>query len=162
MTISHEFFGELNLDNNYEIWQKDMAINGKVTDVFLTNDSDQSPSQTTLDKFAEICQNLDEFDKQNREYLVEYLNEYSGFIDCYLSEPESYEDDSETLANFYQGDQSTESFVNLLQIDSLILNLDEEDGFISTDYMIDPDVSDQVLCVRREINGSLIGIVWES
>lgn len=39
--ISHEFFGELNLDGAFDIWQKDIVINGKVADVFLTNDSDQ-------------------------------------------------------------------------------------------------------------------------
>lgn len=93
---------------------------------------------------------------------MNYLNEYGGFVDYYLSEPESYEGESKILANFYQGDQSIESFVSLLQINGLSLNLDEEDSFISTDYMIDPDVTDQILCIRREINGSLIGIVWES
>lgn len=39
--ISHEFFGELNLDGEFDIWQKGIVINGKVADVFLTNDSDQ-------------------------------------------------------------------------------------------------------------------------
>lgn len=162
--ISHEFFGELTLDS-YDLWGKEMTLNGKPVAVYLSADSDNvanlSITQETLDKCATICQNIEQFDQQNREFLLEFLNKDSEFVDYYVNEKQNFTD-SETLNEFYQGDKSVSSFVNLLQAMQINIILRDSKSLVASDYMIEPIQSDQILCVYRKLGGDLMDIALEN
>lgn len=165
MSLSHEYFGKLNL-NSYDVWTTEMTINGKLVAVQLSLDSDSVSRQNlltvqTLDKCAAICQNIEQFDQQNREMLTDYLNNDREFMDDYLNEPDEYAG-SEPLVAFYEGDKSISSFVGLLQVMQINLIINDTKTLIASDYMIDQNYSDQILCVYRKSNGDLMNIGAES
>lgn len=164
MSLSHDYFGILNL-HSYDLWATEMTLNGMPVAVYLSLDSDNAPTPTLLntpllDKCAAICQHIEQFDQENRDFLVAFLNKDSGFVDDYVKGQENFAD-SERLTQFYQGDKSITSFVALLQAMQINLIISETKSMVATDYMIDPTVSDQILCVYRKLGGDLIDIALE-
>lgn len=164
MTITHDYFGTITL-NSYDLWGKEMTLNGRPVAVYLSADSDNldnlTITQDTLDKCATICQTIEQFDQQNREFLLEFLNKDSEFVDYYLDEQEHFAE-SETLSQFYQGDKTVASFVDLLQAMQINIILKDTKSLVASDYMIEPSESDQILCVYRKLNGDLMDIASES
>ena len=110
----------------------------------------------TLDAFAAFLAQLDEADQTARTAIAAYLAEDSEYISLHAEEIEDAAYPQEPAA-----------FAQAMQLTNIGLwasnpNDDDEAEPIVMDYNIDPERSDQILAVKIDLGGKMIGIDWES
>lgn len=154
--FNHEFFGVIDtqkdLDNGLGnifgdgisvLWEEKY----KGTIVTLWYDKNYEITNEILDIFSNFLKNYDLHDKNLRLALKEYLkkdNEYIVFHkDAGLKVPNDISE-----------------FVEKMQVTSIALWIGED--FINVDFMINPDESDEILCVKLNDNLEVKSIDWES
>lgn len=149
-TLTHNYFGELDFrieDDMEYIWEKE--ING--IDTCLWYGQGAGYSVELLDKFANFLENITTKIAVGREALTEYLNEDREYMDFHIEELEE--------SNF---PTNVADFVSAMEVTGVGLWIDGDAPGITMDFMISPEESDQILCVKFNPQGEVLGIAWES
>ena len=148
--IEHRYFGQLNLattDDVEVIWEKE--IQG--IDTWLWLGKNVEPSTGILDIYAQFLENIDDQIKEARKALITYLKDDSYYIDFHIEECELEDLPSDIT-----------EFVTKMNITNIGLWIESEEPHITMDFMIAPDESDEILCVKFGKDAKIISIDWES
>ena len=148
--IEHRYFGQLNIattDDVEVIWEKE--IQG--IDTWLWLGKNVEPSTGILDLYAQFLENIDDQIKKARKALIAYLNDDSYYIDFHIEECELEDLPSDIT-----------EFVTKMNITNIGLWIESEEPHITMDFMIAPDKSDEILCVKFGKDAKIISIDWES
>ena len=148
--IEHRYFGQLNLETTDDvevIWEKE--IQG--IDTWLWLGKNVEPSTGILDLYAQFLENIDDKIKEARKALIAYLNDDSYYIDFHIEECELEDLPSDIT-----------EFVTKMNITNIGLWIESEEPHITMDFMIAPDESDEILCVKFGKDAKIISIDWES
>ena len=149
--IEHQYFGQLNLEITDDvvdvIWEKE--IQGIDTCLWLAKNVELSTGR--LDLYAQFLENIDDKIKEARKALIAYLNDDSYYIDFHIEEC-GLEDLPSDITEF----------VSKMTVTNVSLWIDSEQPHIAMDFMIAPDESDEILCVKFGEDAKIIAIDWES
>ena len=148
--IEHRYFGQLNIattDDVEVIWEKE--IQG--IDTWLWLGKNVEPSTGILDLYAQFLENIDDQIKKARKALITYLKDDSYYIDFHIEECELEDLPSDIT-----------EFVTKMNITNIGLWIESEEPHITMDFMIAPDESDEILCVKFGKDAKIISIDWES
>ncbi|WP_024469591.1 DUF2004 domain-containing protein [Treponema pedis] len=148
--IEHRYFGQLNLattDDMEVIWEKN--IQG--IDTWLWLGKNVEPSTGILDLYAHFLENINEKIKEARKALIAYLKDDGYYINFHIEEC-----GLEDLPN------DSADFAAKMTVTNLGLWIDSEKPHITMDFMISPDESDEILCVKFGEEEAVIAIDWES
>ena len=135
------------VDDPDVIWEKE--IQG--IDTWLWLGKNVEPSTGILDLYAQFLENIDEKIKEARKALIAYLNDDSYYIDFHIEECELEDLPSDIT-----------EFVTKMNITNIGLWIESEEPHITMDFMIAPDESDEILCVKFGKDAKIISIDWES
>ena len=154
--INHEFFGEIDtekgvdeqfgekLDDVRVLWEEE--YNGIMTTLWY--DSGYEFKVGVLDTFAEFLRNSENYFEKAREALKCYLKVDDEYIVFHKEELEL--DISDEICEF----------VEQMKIEAISLWAGE--NLISVDFMINPEESDEILCVKFNDGLEVKSIDWES
>ena len=158
MTIEHTYFGIINTpDDDSDNWEQEIEFNGQLIDAYMVLGKDALTPEN-LDKLAHILQHLAKTDDIAQANLIKYLNEDDGFMSSHLDEIEDRE-----ILDELRNDPTVANFVNAMNITGLMIWEHVSGGvFVTFDYVIDSEYSDQILAVTFDIDGEFQEIVWES
>ena len=148
--IEHRYFGQLNIattDDVEVIWEKE--IQG--IDTWLWLGKNVEPSTGILDIYAQFLENIDDQIKEARKALITYLKNDSYYIDFHIEECELEDLPSDIT-----------EFVTKMNITNIGFWIESEEPHITMDFMIAPDESDEILCVKFGEDAKIISIDWES
>ena len=148
--MEHQYFGQLNIattDDVEVIWEKE--IQGIDTCLWLGKNVELSTG--ILDLCAQFLENIDDKIKEAREALITYLKDDSYYIDFHIEEC-GLEDLPTDITEF----------VTKMIVTNVGLWIDSEQPHIAMDFMIAPDESDEILCVKFGEDAKMISIDWES
>ena len=160
MTVQHSYFQTLStdgFDGDIDVcWEQELPVGGSSPRVALWAEDDADLTAATLDAFAAFLVQLDEADQTARAAIAAYLAEDSEYISLHVEEIEDAAYPQEPAA-----------FAQAMQLTNIGLwasnpNDDDEAEPIVMDYNIDPERSDQILAVKLDLVGKIIGIDWES
>ena len=151
--INHEFFGEIDTEKGVDeqfsddvrvLWEEE--YNGIMTTLWY--ESGYEFKVEVLDTFAEFLRNSENYFEKAKEAL-----------ECYLKEDDEYIIFHKEELELDIPDEICE-FVEQMKIEAISLWAREE--FISVDFMINPEESDQILCVKFNDGLEIESIDWES
>ena len=148
--IEHQYFGQLNLeatDDVEVIWEKE--IQGIDTWLWLGKNVEVPAGM--LDLYANFLESIDDKIKEARKVLITYLKDDSYYIDFHIEEC-GLEDLPTDITEF----------VTKMIVTNVGLWIDSEKPHITMDFMIAPDESDEILCVKFGEDAKIIAIDWES
>ena len=149
-TLEHKYFGKLSFDNANEIG---IVWNGRVDgiDVTMWYDEDVEVMKGELDRFALFLENIKDNIKRSTEALIETLKEDREYMDFHLEECKD--------ANL---PDDVVEFVLKMTVTAINLWVGDSEHLITMDFMILPDESDQILCVKFNESGEIYAVDWES
>lgn len=161
--LNHDYFGNIDCSNFKDVdvvWEQTIKVNGKEVDVTLwAKETDWSADKIeTLDKYAKHCQNLAKLDEIARKHLIAYLTEDDEYMNFHIEELGNDSDVIKTLLKDSKKPTPV-TFAQAMQLHSVSFWLDGQFNF---DYMIDPEYSDQILCVKHDVDAIFEDIAWES
>ncbi len=167
MAITHKYFGDIQTPTGESdvCWEKEFNLNNDYFTIKLWADSIDDLNSDNLDKFASFCQNLSKHDKNCREEMIKELHEDESYMTENLGEIQE-QVNSPKLQKLIDDNATIEHFVAMMNLTNISLwaDIDFSIGkpFISFDYMIDKEYSDEILCVRYDLEGNLIHVAHES
>ncbi len=149
-TLEHKYFGKLSFDNANEIG---IVWNGRVDgiDVTMWYDEDVEVMKGKLDRFALFLENIKNNIKKATEALIDTLKEDREYMDFHLEECKD--------ANL---PDDVVEFVSQMTVTAINLWVGDSEHLITMDFMILPDESDQILCVKFNDSGEIYAVDWES
>lgn len=149
-TLEHKYFGKLSFDNANEIG---IVWKGEVDgiDVTMWYDEDVEVMKGELDRFALFLENIKDNTKKATEALIETLKEDREYMDFHLEECKD--------ANL---PDDVVEFVSQMTATAIDLWIGDSEHLITMDFMILPDESDQILCVKFNEGGEIYAVDWES
>ena len=149
-TLEHKYFGKLSFDNANEIG---IVWNGRVDgiDVTMWYDEDVEVMKGKLDRFALFLENIKDNIKKATEALIDTLKEDREYMDFHLEECKD--------ANL---PDDVVEFVSQMTVTAINLWVGDSEHLITMDFMILPDESDQILCVKFNDSGEIYAVDWES
>ena len=149
-TLEHKYFGKLSFDNANEIG---IVWNGRVDgiDVTMWYDEDVEVMKGKLDRFALFLENIKNNIKKATEALIDTLKEDREYMDFHLEECKD--------ANL---PDDVVEFVSQMTVTAINLWVGDSEHLITMDFMILPDESDQILCVKFNESGEIYAVDWES
>ena len=151
--VNHEFFGEIDTekavdeqfsDNVRVLWEEE--YNEIMTTLWY--DSSYEFKVGVLDTFAEFLRNSENYFEKAREALKCYLKVDDEYIVFHKEELEL--DISDEICEF----------VEQMRIE--VISLWAGENLISVDFMINPEESDEILCVKFNDGLEVKSIDWES
>ena len=151
--VNHEFFGEIDTEKGVDeqfsddvrvLWEEE--YNGIMTTLWYESGCEFKVED--LDTFAEFLLNSENYFEKAKEALEYYLKEDDEYIVFHKEELEL--DISDEICEF----------VEQMKIEAIWLWAGE--NFISIDFMINPEESDQILCVKFNDGLEVESIDWES
>lgn len=151
--VNHEFFGEIDTEKGVDdqfsddvrvLWEEE--YNGIMTTLWY--ESSYEFKVEVLDTFAEFLLNSENYFEKAKEALESYLKEDDEYIVYHKEELEL--DIPEDICEF----------VEQMKIEAIWIWAGE--NFISVDFMINPEESDQILCVKFNDGLEIESIDWES
>lgn len=146
-TVKHQYFGELTLPAEVDvIWESE--IEGVETCLWYSSHNENIAA--ILDHYAQFLQNLKEHSQVATTALVESLKEDSEYIDFHREELD------ENLPT------DIVDFVLAMTLTNIGLWIDSDNSHITMDFMIAPEESDQILCVKLNPQGEVLAVDWES
>ena len=151
--VNHEFFGEIDTEKGVDeqfsddvrvLWEEE--YNGIMTTLWYENGCEFKVE--VLDTFAEFLLNSENYFEKAKEALEYYLKEDDEYIVFHKEELEL--DIPDEICEF----------VEQMKIEAIWLWAVE--NFISVDFMINPEESDEILCVKFNDGLEVKSIDWES
>lgn len=151
--VNHEFFGEIDTEKDADeqfsddvrvLWEEE--YNEIMTTLWY--DSSYEFKVGVLDTFAEFLRNSENYFEKAREALKCYLKVDDEYIVFHKEELEL--DISDEICEF----------VEQMRIE--VISLWAGENLISVDFMINPEESDQILCVKFNDGLEVESIDWES
>ena len=154
--VNHEFFGKIDtekgvdeqfgekLDDVRVLWEEE--YNGIMTTLWYESGCEFKVED--LDTFAEFLLNSENYFEKAKEALKCYLKEDDEYIVFHKEELEL--DISDEICEF----------VEQMKIEAISLWAGE--NLISVDFMINPEESDEILCVKFNDGLEVKSIDWES
>lgn len=150
--INHSYFWEISTENVDYTIPPTGVIYEKIlsgTEICIWADENQNLDEKNLDLASEFVKNFEKNLNIYKKYLEKYLEEDSEYMDFHLSELEDL--------NF---PDKISDFVNAMEVTGIGIWL--QDNIIVVDFMINKDNSDEILCLKFDIEGNLKDIAWES
>lgn len=149
-TLEHKYFGKLSFDNANEIG---IVWKGEVDgiDVTMWYDEDVEVMKGELDRFALFLENIKDNIKKATEALIETLKEDREYMDFHLEECKDAKLPDDVV-----------EFVSQMTVTAINLWVGDSEHLITMDFMILPDESDQILCVKFNESGEIYAVDWES
>lgn len=145
--ITHKYFGELELVEDVDvIWESEIAG----VETCLWYNMNTNNINAILDSYALFIENLKIHIKVATTALVECLTEDSEYIDFHREELD------ENLPT------DVVDFVMAMTLHGVGLWIDGDNSLVTMDFMIDPEESDQILCVKLNSQGEVLSVDWES
>ena len=150
ITSDHMYFGNLSFDNANEIG---IVWNGRVDgiDVTMWYDEDVEVMKGKLDRFALFLENIKDNIKKATEALIETLKEDREYMDFHLEECKDAKLPDDVV-----------EFVSQMTVTAINLWVGDSEHLITMDFMILPDESDQILCMKFNERGEINAVDWES
>ena len=151
--INHEFFGEIDTEKAVDgqfsddvrvLWEEE--YNGIMTTLWY--ESSYELKVEVLDTFAEFLRNSENYFEKAKEALKYYLKVDDEYIVFHKEELEL--DISDEICKF----------VEQMKIEAIWIWAGE--NFISVDFMINSEESDEILCVKFNDGLEVESIDWES
>lgn len=151
--VNHEFFGEIDTEKGVDeqfsddvrvLWEEE--YNGIMTTLWCESGCEFKVE--ALDTFAEFLLNSEKYFEKAKEALEYYLKEDDEYIVFHKEELEL--DIPDEICEF----------VEQMKIESISLWAGE--NLISVDFMINPEESDEILCVKFNDGLEVESIDWES
>ena len=151
--VNHEFFGEIDTEKDVDeqfsddvrvLWEEE--YNGIMATLWY--DSGYEFKVEVLDTFAEFLRNSENYFEKAKEALKCYLKVDDEYIVFHKEELEL--DVSDEICEF----------VEQMKIEAISLWAGE--NLISVDFMINPEESDEILCVKFNDGLEVKSIDWES
>ena len=151
--VNHEFFGEIDTEKDVDeqfsddvrvLWEEE--YNGIMTTLWYG--SGYEFKVEILDTFAEFLRNSENYFEKAKEALKCYLKVDDEYIVFHKEELEL--DISDEICEF----------VEQMKIEAISLWAGE--NLTSVDFMINPEESDQILCVKFNDGLEVESIDWES
>lgn len=151
--VNHEFFGKIDTEKGVDeqfsddvrvLWEEE--YNGIMTTLWYESGCEFKVED--LDTFAEFLLNSENYFEKAKEALKCYLKEDDEYIVFHKEELEL--DIPDEICEF----------VEQMKIESISLWAGE--NLISVDFMINPEESDEILCVKFNDGLEVKSIDWES
>lgn len=165
--FTHNYFDEItNLTGI--IWQNYRMIDKMPIIVSLVNNSNILPTTDGLNRYAFACQHLTDFDKCDRQFVVENLRQDESFILQILPSDDIYYDwkysknATDNEINYYLLNFSQNSKCLILQDIIIYFEANDTDGFTQFNYKVYPDLPNEFLWVQTDLTGSILNSVWEN
>lgn len=159
------YFGNLPTDNLEEYYAVNIAFNGAEIQIDL-NFEEKTIDLTTMDNAKKLLETIGEFDAQNQKYLRDdYHDEEGDTVKLYLEHhlAEVGKEELSTLIHF--DDKTTEPEKQLLAHLKLVrvgLYLHSEESFAIFDYSIGEDITNYLVVIKTDMDGTLDYMVMES
>ena len=150
--VNHEFFGKIDTEKGVDEQFSDVRVlweeeyNGIMTTLWYESGCEFKVED--LDTFAEFLLNSENYFEKAKEALEYYLKEDDEYIVFHKEELEL--DIPDEICEF----------VEQMKIESISLWAGE--NLISVDFMINPEESDEILCVKFNDGLEVESIDWES
>ena len=151
--VNHEFFGKIDTEKGVDeqfsddvrvLWEEE--YNGIMTTLWYESGCEFKVED--LDTFAEFLLNSENYFEKAKEALK-----------CYLKEDDQYIVFHEEELELDISDEICE-FVKQMKVE--LISLWAGENFISVDFMINPEESDEILCVKFNDGLEVKSIDWES
>ena len=148
-TLDHKYFGKLCFDKANDtgiIWT------GQVNEinVKMWYDEDMEVKREDLDKCAIFLENFKDNIKRATEILIETLKEDTEYMDYHLEACKEANLPNDVV-----------EFVLKMTVTAINLWIGDSE-LITIDFMILPEESDQILCVKFNEKGEVDAVDWES
>ncbi|MBV8328017.1 DUF2004 domain-containing protein [Chryseobacterium sp.] len=162
-TLPH--FGKLSTDNLEEYYDVYIDVNGNRIQIDL-NFENGSIDALKLDKVKNYLDNIEKFDRFNKQYILEdYHDENGDTVKFYLEHHlEEFEKDHfSSLINFHDTTIKPEQqLLTKLKLLRIGLYPDSEENFAVSDYSIGEDFTNYLVVVNTDENGQLDYMAMES
>lgn len=172
MNITHPCFKDIkcpteNDSNDISVcWEQQRCLNGDTFNICIWASDVHALTPKILDTFAHrYCQDLYWLDHICRQYMLEALQQDDAYMRENLGEIQM-QVQSPKLQHLIDTHATIAQFVQEMNLTNIALWVDGEPTipcpFVSVDYMIDPEYSDEILCVRLDLERRLIHVAHES
>lgn len=162
-TLPH--FGNLSTENLKDYYDIDIDFNGTQIQIDLNFENDTIDT-LTMDKIKNFIENIDKFDKLNKNYILNDYNDEDGeTVKLYLEHhlEEVGKEELSTLINF--DDTITEPEKQLLEKLKLVrvgIYPHDEENFAIFDYSIGREITQYLVVINTDENGELEYMTMES
>lgn len=156
-------FDEIDLNQFEEYYNVDIEENGQNVNIDLNFEGTKIDAQL-FDLIKTIIENIELEDSKNRTYITadfkygdgdtvkEYLEFHIEELAEELSEVVNFEDKSKS---------PEEQLMEKLKLDRIGF-YPENESFVVFDYIVDKELSDQIIVVNVDKEGKLLNLAWES
>ncbi len=163
-TLPH--FGKLQNENLEEYYRVGIELNGKNIQIDL-NFKNKSIETITFDKIKKFIENIEDFDKQNQDYIKSDFNDENGdtvkeYVKFHIEEGAEF---LEQIGISTDNTEKEHTFLTKLHLTRVGLYPDGKYNtscFAVFDYSVNKDLTDQLIVVKTDENGNLINLSWES
>jgi len=159
------YFKEINPVQLEESYDSKTIFNGEEIRLDL-NFKNKEINIALLDSLKNILENIKNHDTLNRWYIdIDYKeNDYvKEFIELHFTE---LAEEMKTIIDFEDKTISKEKqFLKKMKLVRIGFYPDKKYDsihFAVFDYMIDPNISDQIICIGLDEKGDLLNVSWES
>lgn len=165
--ISLPHFGKLNLDNLEEHYNTDVEHSGRKIQIDLNFEAKKIDAET-FNKIKKIIENIETFDKQNKNYITtDFKDETANIVKDYVTFhiEELGDDFLEQLhipAHTINKEQNFIQKLNLMRVGLYPDGKYNTSYFAVFDYTVSRDLTDQLIVVKTDENGNLDHLSWES
>nr|WP_315026313.1 DUF2004 domain-containing protein [uncultured Chryseobacterium sp.] len=159
------FFGEVSTESLEEYYDVNIDFKGNEIQIDM-NFENPNIDVLQLDKVKSFLENIENFDKLNKTYIVEDYHDQDGdtvksYIEHHLEEIDK--DQLSTLINFEDTSSKPEQqLLKKLELIRVGLYPDSEDNFAILDYSIGQDLTDYLVVINTDENGQLDYMAMES
>lgn len=122
-------------------------------------------SGTQLAQIEAVIDKLPTYSDNARDYLLAELSNNNGTIDFFISfHKDELGDDLAEFFNVTDVTQLTsEKIIRNLYLNNIVFYHDNRNSIqIVFDYMINPEISDEILVVSCDLSGKVVGLTHES
>ena len=164
-TLPH--FGKLQTENLEEYYNVDTEFKGKEIQIDL-NFENKTIDTATFDKIKKFIENIEEFDKQNQSYIKSDFDDENGdtvkeYVTFHIEElGDEFLEQIDISSDDVDKEQTFLTKLDLTRVGLYPDGKYNTSYFAVFDYTINRDLSDQLIVVKTDENGTLDHLSWES
>ncbi len=164
-TLPH--FGKLQTENLEEYYNVDIEFKGKEIQIDL-NFENKTIDTATFDKIKKFLENIGEFDKQNQSYIKSDFDDENGdtvkeYVTFHIEElGDEFLEQIDISSDDVDKEQTFLTKLDLIRVGLYPDGKYNTSYFAVFDYTINRDLSDQLIVVNIDENGTLDHLSWES
>ncbi|MFE6869524.1 DUF2004 domain-containing protein [Kitasatospora sp. NPDC057692] len=165
--IEHARFGRLETGTVRDtdvVWRSTLQLGDGEVEALLWAGPSSEPDAGELDELAARLTDLPALDAAARAALRAYLREDRYFIDFHVEELAGGETVGRLVREAAGDEVGADAFVAAMRLNGVGLWLSDPSDRppIVLDYVVEPDLSDQILAVGATRHGAVTSVDWES